>query len=87
MFIFFHVEENEPKEDARVPLAPARRRDVRRARELAALRQARALTPPAVSMLGAGQRGKPQAQQINQAPPSMGYLIPPILREEIHCFF
>ena len=25
LFIFFHVEENEPKEDARVPLLPARR--------------------------------------------------------------
>jgi hypothetical protein len=56
MFIFFRVEENEPKEDARVPLHPARRRVGRRARRLASLRQVRVLIPPAVSMLGAGQR-------------------------------
>ncbi|MDJ0889215.1 MAG: hypothetical protein QNI89_18085, partial [Desulfobacterales bacterium] len=58
LFIFFHVEENEPKEDARVPLNPARRPVVRRARKLASLRQVRALFPPDASMLGAGQRGK-----------------------------
>jgi len=34
LFIFFHVEENEPKEDARVPLNPARRRRDRSARKL-----------------------------------------------------
>jgi pyruvate dehydrogenase E2 component (dihydrolipoamide acetyltransferase) len=35
LFIFFHVEENEPKEDARVPLSPARRRGGRSTRKLA----------------------------------------------------
>ena len=58
LFIFFHVEENEPKEDARAPLDPVRHHVGRRARKLAALRQVRALFPPAVPMLGAGQRGE-----------------------------
>ncbi|MDJ0874123.1 MAG: hypothetical protein QNJ02_02565 [Desulfobacterales bacterium] len=58
VFIFFHVEENEPKEDARAPLFPVRRHVGRRARKLAALKQVRALFPPDVSMLGAGQRDK-----------------------------
>jgi len=35
LFIFFHVEENEPKEDARAPFLPARRRRGRRTRKLA----------------------------------------------------
>jgi len=34
-FIFFHAEENEPKEGARVPLHPARRRHGRSTRKLA----------------------------------------------------
>jgi hypothetical protein len=38
MIIFFHVEENEPKEDARVPLDPARRRHGRSTRKLVRLR-------------------------------------------------
>ena len=58
LFIFFLGKENEPKETARVPLNPVRRHVVRRARKLASLRQVRALIPPALSMLGAGQRGK-----------------------------
>jgi hypothetical protein len=37
LFIFFHVEENEPKEDARVPLPPARRRYARGTRKLTPL--------------------------------------------------
>jgi hypothetical protein len=37
LFIFFPVEENEPKEDALVPLSPARRRSGRSTRELARL--------------------------------------------------
>ena len=56
LFIFFLVEENEPKEDARVPLNPARRGGARVSRELASLRQAREPDPFATSMLGAGQR-------------------------------
>ncbi|MDJ0804921.1 MAG: hypothetical protein QNI89_01465 [Desulfobacterales bacterium] len=56
MFIFFHVEENEPKEDARVPLAPARRRIERVSRKLASLKQVREPNPFDTSMLGAGQR-------------------------------
>ena len=71
LFIFFHVEENEPKEDARVPLNPVRRRVGRRARKLAALRQVRALIPPTVSMLGAEQRENHKAQQIDM-PSSAG---------------
>jgi hypothetical protein len=59
-FIFFHVEENEPKEDARVPLYPARRQCGRSARKLAllpaGLKQSARIVPPALSMLGAGQR-------------------------------
>jgi hypothetical protein len=58
LFIFFPGKENEPKETTRVPLNPVRRHVVRRARKLTSLRQVRALIPPAVSMLGAGQRGK-----------------------------
>ncbi len=58
LFIFFPGKENEPKETARVPLFPARRPNARRTRKLASLRQVRALMPPAVSMLGAGQREK-----------------------------
>jgi hypothetical protein len=66
-FIFFRVEENEPKEDARVPRPlrgfPAHRRGERSARELARLRQgygglkqSARFIPSAPSMLGAGQR-------------------------------
>jgi hypothetical protein len=43
LFIFFPVEENEPKEDARVPLFPARRRCGRSARKLAIAQTVRAL--------------------------------------------
>jgi hypothetical protein len=56
LFIFFHVEENEPKEDARAPLLPARRRIERVSRKLASLRQVRETCPFDTSMLGAGQR-------------------------------
>jgi hypothetical protein len=56
LFIFFRVEENEPKEDARVPLHPVRRRSDRRAAELASFKQAAALYPSVSPMLGAGQR-------------------------------
>jgi hypothetical protein len=52
------VQENEAKENARVPLHPARRRRGRRVSELASLRQADTLFPPPSPMLGAGQRGK-----------------------------
>jgi len=61
-FIFFHVEENEPKEDARAPLYPARRRHGRSTRKLARLRlgygelkQSARFFPSVPSMLGAGQ--------------------------------
>jgi len=37
LFIYFHAEENEPKEDARVSLSPVRRRGGRSARERAHL--------------------------------------------------
>jgi hypothetical protein len=57
MFIFFRVEENEPKEDARAPLFPARRREDRRVSELASPKQADTLIPILSPMLGAGQRG------------------------------
>jgi hypothetical protein len=50
------VEENEAKEDARVPLNPARRRRGRSVSELASLKQADPLFPPPSPMLGAGQR-------------------------------
>ena len=55
-FIFFPVEENEAKEDARVPLDPARRRDGRSARKRASLKQSARFNPTAPSMLGAVQR-------------------------------
>ncbi len=58
MFIFFHVEENEPKEDARVPLLPARQRTERVSRKLASLKQVREPCPIDTLMLGAGQRDK-----------------------------
>jgi len=61
-FIFFHVEENESKEDARVQLFPARRRRVRSTRKLTRLRQAFGVLrqsarfdPAASPMLGAEQ--------------------------------
>ena len=73
LFIFFHVEENEPKEDARVPLHPARRHLGRGARKIVSLKQVHALFPSAMSMLGAGQRGKPEPQRID-TPGSMGLL-------------
>jgi len=64
LFIFFRVEENEPKEDARVPLNPARRRYGRSVRKLTRLRQgyggfkqSARIDPAASSMLGAEQRG------------------------------
>jgi hypothetical protein len=56
LFIFFHVKENEPKENARVPLNPARRRHGRRTRKLASLRQSARFYPAASPMLGAAQR-------------------------------
>nr|MDJ0990984.1 hypothetical protein [Desulfobacterales bacterium] len=70
LFIFFHVEENEPKEDARVPLAPARQSTERVSRKLAALRQTREPDPFATSMLGAGQREirNPKSNNCFQAP-------------------
>ena len=43
MFIFFHVEENEPKEDALAPLDPARQRIERVSRKLATLKQSASL--------------------------------------------
>ena len=66
LFIFFHVEENEPKEDARVPLNPARQKYGRRASELASLKQADALFPSVFLMFGAGQRetGKPNVDKL-----------------------
>jgi hypothetical protein len=71
IFIFFHVQENEAKENARVPLLPARRRRGRRVSELASLRQADTLFPPPSPMLGAGQREnqKPKAKK-----PSLTFL-------------
>jgi hypothetical protein len=74
LFIFFHVAENEPKEDARVPLDPARRRGDRSTRKLAPLsaelRQSACLIPFAPPMLGAGQREiqNPKAQKPNLSP-------------------
>jgi hypothetical protein len=56
-FIFLFAQENEPKERARAPLLPARRRRSRRVSELASLKQADTLFPPPSPMLGAGQRG------------------------------
>jgi len=56
MLIFFIAEENEPKEGARVPLNPARRRHGRSARKLASLRQSARFYPAVSLMLGAGQR-------------------------------
>jgi len=61
LFIFFHVKENEPKENARVPLNPARRRCDRSPRKLASLKQSARLFPVAPSMLGAAQRIKTQS--------------------------
>jgi hypothetical protein len=64
LFIFFRLEENEPKEDARVPLHPARRHGVRGTRKLpppsprlrrGSNRSVR-LYPAAAPMPGAGQR-------------------------------
>ena len=58
-FIFFHVEENEAKENARVPLDPARRHGGRSARKLPRLGGSdspRALIRPSSPMLGAEQR-------------------------------
>jgi hypothetical protein len=79
MFIFFHVEENEPKEDARVPLYPARRRGGRSTRKLArlrlgsgGLRQSARLFPSAPSMLGAGQREYNDILKALSSPPSGG---------------
>ena len=64
MFIFFHVEENEPKEDARVPLDPARRRHGRSTRKLARLRlgyngrkQVRVLLPGRIADARRGTKG------------------------------
>ncbi|MDJ0720014.1 MAG: hypothetical protein QNJ04_00185, partial [Desulfobacterales bacterium] len=58
MFIFLHEQENEPKETARVPLSPARRCQVRRVSELAALKQADTLFPNLPPMLSAGRWGE-----------------------------
>jgi hypothetical protein len=90
LFIFFHVKENEAKENARVPFNPARRRVGRSARKLtplsAELRQSARFIPPAPSMLGTGQREtrKPKAQNPFYAPPPGGQLRPPTLREAFH---
>jgi hypothetical protein len=46
----------EAKENARVPLNPARRRHGRSARKLASLKQSARFFPAASPMLGAGQR-------------------------------
>jgi hypothetical protein len=56
MFIFSHVEENEPKEDTRAPLIPARRHVERVSRKLASLVQVREPNPFETTMLSAGQR-------------------------------
>ncbi|MDJ0668617.1 MAG: hypothetical protein QNJ61_15125 [Desulfobacterales bacterium] len=56
LFIFFHGKENEPKETARVPLNPARRRIERVSRKLASLKQVREPGPLDPPMLGAEQR-------------------------------
>jgi hypothetical protein len=67
LFIFFRVEENEPKEDARVPRRGAlpcasstrpERAETRPAfaKATAGFRQVRALFPTVTPMLGAGQR-------------------------------
>jgi hypothetical protein len=67
LFIFFPGKESEPKETARAPLNPARRRGGWRTRKLTRLRRVqtvRALIPATPSMLSAGQREKP-ANQIN----------------------
>jgi hypothetical protein len=55
-FIFFHVKENEAKENARVPLHPARRRGGRSARKLASLKQSARFNPSVPPMLSAGQK-------------------------------
>ena len=68
LFIFFHVEENEPKEDARVPLYPARHPIERVSRKLASLRQDREPYPHDTVMLGAGQREKPEVLSDRYAP-------------------
>jgi hypothetical protein len=56
LFIFFHGNENEPKETALAPLASARRESGRSASEPASLKQADALFPYVRPMLDAGQR-------------------------------
>jgi hypothetical protein len=75
LFIFFHGKENEPKETARVPLSPARRRADRRARKLASLKQVRTLIPPAASMPDARQRGSCPASDRGMKPQSMVLLL------------
>jgi hypothetical protein len=57
MFIFLHGQENEPKETARVPLSPARRCQVRRVSELAALKQADTLLSEPVADAQRGTMG------------------------------
>jgi hypothetical protein len=54
-FLRFY-QEKEPKETARDPLLPSRRRAGRCARKLAALKQSARLLPAIPLMLGAGQR-------------------------------
>jgi hypothetical protein len=52
-FIFFHVKENEPKENARKTLFSCASRRVRRAVKLAALKQSQLFFPHPAAMLGA----------------------------------
>jgi hypothetical protein len=58
LFIFFHGKENEPKETARVPLAPARQHIERVSQKLASLTQVCEPCPFDTLVLGAGQRVK-----------------------------
>jgi hypothetical protein len=75
LFIFFPVEENEPKEDTRVPLHPVRRHGGRSARKLASLRQSARFNPSTALMLGAGQRDLRQKPKTIFKP----YLLAPMI--------
>jgi len=60
LFIFFHVEENEPKEDTRIPRILRVAASAGARGNSPAFRRAqtvRGLFPSVASMLGAGQRG------------------------------
>jgi hypothetical protein len=52
-FIFFHVKENEPKENARKTLVSCASHSVRRAVKLAALKQSQLFCPHPAAMLDA----------------------------------